>query len=247
MSISSIASLWTAPVSKITSIVTVWQTTQSSKNCWLQGLIQLLFAAFHSFPPPWLLSYFFLTVVKSPTNYVLSKLHRAVEFVSRLMYLKTSRVSQTVGVGTPVPLHPVPVLALIHAFPLFFWALFTLYRCTARIGTDCCTVYALMFFLLLLRENKSAPKGVFSFWENFSVMQWLVCWGPWTLKNVTKITRCQLGFAGSCSDSYLEEMEKPRASFHAGMGSTVCKYQGRHLHADLLRSLCTYGILLHII
>lgn len=98
------------------------------------------------FPPAMITVLFFLTVVKWPTNYVLSKLHVTVEFVSRLMYIKTSRTSQTVGVRMAVPLHLVPVLALIHAFPLFFWAPFTLYCCTARIGTDCCIMYALMFF-----------------------------------------------------------------------------------------------------
>lgn len=137
---------------------------KSSKNCWLQGLIQLLFVEFSFFPPPRLLSYFFLTVVKSPTNYVLSKLHITLEFVSWLMYIKTSRVSQTDGVRMAVPLHLVPVLALSHAFPLFFWAPFTLYHCADRIGTDCCIMYALMFFfILLLWENKSAHNGVFSF------------------------------------------------------------------------------------
>lgn len=175
MSISDIANLWMAPVSKITSIVTVWQTTQRvQKDCWLWGLIQLLFVAFHSFPPPRLPPYFFPTVVKWPTNYVLSKLRVTVEFVSQLMYIKTSRVGQTVGVRMAVPLHPVPVVALIHAFPLFFWAPFTLPCCTARIGTHCCLVlcfHGFFFFLLLLRENKSAHKGVFSFWENFSVLQ----------------------------------------------------------------------------
>lgn len=47
---------------------------------------------------------FFPRVVKSPTNYVLSKLHVTAELVLLLMYIKTSWVSQTVGVWMAVPL-----------------------------------------------------------------------------------------------------------------------------------------------
>lgn len=129
------------------------------------------FCGISYFPPTKITVLFFPTVVKSPTNYVLSKLHVTAELVLLLMYIKTSWVSQTVRVWMAVPLHQVPVAVLIHAFPLFFWPPFTLYCCTARVGTDCCIMYALMFFLLLLWENKSAHKGVCSFWENFSVMQ----------------------------------------------------------------------------
>lgn len=76
-------------------------------------------------------------------------------------------MSQTVSVWMAVPLRLVLVLTLIQAFPLLFWTLFTLYCGTARIGTDCCIMYALMFFflLLLLQENKSPHKGAFSLWE----------------------------------------------------------------------------------
>lgn len=119
---------------------------KSSKNCWLQGLIQLHFYGIPFFLPTMItVLFFFFTVVKSPTNYLLSKLHVTVEFVLRLMYIKTSRVSQAVRVWMAVPLHLVPVLALTHAFPLFFWAPSTLYCCTARIGTDCCIMYAFFF------------------------------------------------------------------------------------------------------
>lgn len=79
---------------------------KSSKNCWLQGLIQLLFVVFHAFTLPWLLSYFFSTVAKSPANYVLSKLHITVEFVLWLMYIKTSRASESLSQGTDVPAPP---------------------------------------------------------------------------------------------------------------------------------------------
>lgn len=82
---------------------------------------------------------------------------------------KNSRVSQSVSQGTDLPLHLVPVLALIHTFPLFLRAPFAFYR-TARTGTDCCIMCALIF-LLLLWENKNTHRGAFSFWQNFSVMQ----------------------------------------------------------------------------
>jgi len=116
------------------------------KKCCLQGLIQLFFSGISFFPPAMITVLFFVTVVKSSTNYVLSKLHITVEFVSLLMYIKTSCVSQTARVWTAVPLYQVPVVALIHTFPLFSWAPFTLYYCTARLGTDCCIMYAFMAF-----------------------------------------------------------------------------------------------------
>lgn len=146
MSISCIADLWAAPVSKITSIVIVWQTTQRVQKMQSAGANSALFCGISFFPPAMITVLFFVTVVKSSTNYVLSKLHITVEFVSLLMYIKTSCVSQTVRVWTAVPLHHVPVVALIHTFPLFSWALFTLYYCTARVGTDCCIMYAFMAF-----------------------------------------------------------------------------------------------------
>lgn len=47
------------------------------------------------FPPAMITVLLFPMVVKSPTNYVLSKLHIIVEFASLLMYIKTSWVSQS--------------------------------------------------------------------------------------------------------------------------------------------------------
>lgn len=68
-------------------------------------------------------------------------------------------MSQTVSVWMAVPLHLVLVLALIQAFPLLFWTPFTLYYVTARIGTDCCIMYALMaFFCYYYKRTKVLIK-----------------------------------------------------------------------------------------
>lgn len=160
MSISSIATLSTAPISKITSIVTVWQTTQRVQKLLAAEANSAPFCGVSFFPPAMITVLFLSRVAKSPTNYVLSKLHITGEFASWLMYIKTSRVSESVRVQMAVPLHLAPVLALIHAFPLFFWAPFAFY-CTFRIGTDCCIMCALMFFYYYSGRTKPLIKVCF--------------------------------------------------------------------------------------
>lgn len=100
MSISSTATLSTAPISKSLLLLQSDKLPKELKKLLAAGANSAPFCGVSFFHPAMItvLFFFFLMVAKSPANYALSKLHITEDFVSCLRYIKTSQVSESVRV-----------------------------------------------------------------------------------------------------------------------------------------------------